>query len=114
MSRLRKLILQILAGIVAIWLAKEFIEGVKFSGTFKTLLIVGSVLGFINFFIKPLLNLITLPLRIITLGIFSIFINIGIVWGVDIFFPELEITGLLPLLLTTLIVWSLSIIASHL
>ena len=114
MFKLRRLILQIVAGIIAIWLAKELVQGVNFSGSFQTLLIIGGTLGLINFFLKPILNLITFPLKIITLGIFSIFINIGIVWIVDIFFTELDITGLLPLLWTTLIVWVLSLIASHL
>ena len=114
MFKLRNLILQIIAGIAAIWLAKELIQGVSFSGTLQTLLIIGGTLGLINFFVKPILNLVTLPLKIITLGIFSIFINIGIVWAVDILFTELDIVGFFPLLWTTIIVWIFSIAASRL
>ena len=114
-SRFRKLILQIIAGIVAIWLAKEFIQGIEFTGTefLKDLLLTGFLLGLINAFIKPILNLITLPLRIITLGLFSILINIGIVWAIDIFFVNLNFVGLLPLFWTAIIVWASSLIASR-
>lgn len=110
--KFRKLILQIIAGIAGIWLAIELVEGVAFTGATKTLLIAGLILGFINFFVKPILNLITLPLRIITFGFFSLIINIGIVWLIEVLFP-LDITGLFPLFWTTIIVWALSLIASR-
>ena len=98
-SKFRKLILQIIAGILGIWLASQLINGVEFTDTFRTLCYAGLILGLINFFIKPVLNLITLPLRILTFGLFSLLINMGIVWAIEIFFEELSIAGLYPLFL---------------
>lgn len=103
-----RLLFQIIAGILGLWLAVKFVPGVEFIGPIKTLLLAGLILGLINFFIKPILNKITLPFRIITLGLFSLIINMAIVWIVDIIFPELIISGLLPLFWTTLIIWGLS------
>jgi putative membrane protein len=112
-SKFRKLILQIIAGIFGIWLATQFVTpGVTFTGTPKTLLLMGLILGLLNFFIKPILNLITLPLRVLTLGLFSIVVNMAIVWIVDVLFVDLQIAGLIPLFWTTIIVWILSLIAS--
>jgi len=111
-GKFRKLILQVTVGILGIWLATELVTGVTFIGPRKTLLIAGLILGLINFFIKPILNLVTLPLRIITFGLFSLAINIGIVWLIEILFP-LDIAGLYPLFWTTIIVWALSLIASR-
>ena len=77
-----------------------------FSQSIKVLLLAGIVLGLINAIVKPLINLITLPLRWLTFGLFSLVINIGIIWGIDIIFsPELSITGLKALFLTALLVW---------
>lgn len=112
-SRFRKLILQIIAGIVSIWLAKELVPGIEFTGFIKDLLLAGLLLGLINAFIKPILNLITLPLRIITLGLFGLLINMGIVWAIDIFFTNLNFVGLLPLFWTAIIVWASSLIANR-
>lgn len=108
------LILQIGAGILGLWLAAKFVPGVEFTGKIQILLLAGSILGLINFFIKPVLKKITLPLRILTLGLFSLIINMGIVWLVaDVLFPaELEIHGILPLFWTTIIIWVLNIILS--
>lgn len=111
--KFRKLVLQIIAGILGIWLATQLIDGVMFSGTIRTLLYAGLILGFINFFIKPVLNLVTLPLRIITFGLFSLIINMGIVWAIEIFFEEFAITGLYPLFWATILIWALSLIASR-
>lgn len=104
-----KFLLTVIAGILGIWLADIFIAGVDFSGDWKALLLTGLALGLANFFIKPVLKLITLPLRFLTLGIFGILINVGIIWAVDIIFKELIIEGIVPLLWTTLIVWGLSV-----
>ena len=111
--KFRKLILQIIAGILGIWLASQLLADVAFTGPRQILCYAGIILGLINFFVKPILNLITLPLRIITFGLFSLLINMGIVWLIEIFFPQLNITGLYPLFWTTIIVWALSLIASR-
>jgi len=111
---MRNLVLQILAGCLGIWLATQWITGVSFKGPFYILLIAGFILGLINFFIKPILNFIAFPLKVLTFGLFSLVINMGIVWlVVDVCFPRsLEISGLSPLFFTTLIIWGLSYIFS--
>ena len=105
---MRNLLLQILAGIAGIWLATQFVAGVQVLGDWKTFVIIGAVLGIVNFFLKPLLKLVTFPLQILTLGLFSLLLNVVLVWLVDIIFPELVIPGLFPLLWTTLIIWLLN------
>jgi putative membrane protein len=121
---MNSLILQIIAGILGIFLGTRFIPGVsleiipgqsslfgiEFTASWQILLLVGSVLGLINFFIKPVLKMITLPLRILTFGLFSLVINMLIIWTVDILFPELIISGIIPLFWTTVIVWGVSLL----
>ena len=104
-----KLLFHIVSGILGLFLAAKFVPGVEFTGTYTTLIITGGILGIINFFIKPILKTVSLPIRILTLGIFSLVINMGMVWMIEILFPkDLEITGLLPLFLTTIIIWVLN------
>lgn len=105
-----KLLLTIASGILGIFLADKFVPGVEFTGAWETLLLAGLVLGLINFFIKPILKLISLPVRFLTLGLFGILINVGIIWTIDIIFRELVIEGVVPLFWTTLIVWGLGIL----
>ena len=105
-----KFILQVVAGVLGLFLAKEFVPGVEIAGSYQTLLWCGLFLGLINTFIRPALNLITLPLRLITFGLFGLVVNMAIIWAIDILSPELIIVGVAPLFWVTLIVWALSII----
>lgn len=102
--------LQIVAGILGIFLAQKYVPGVVFSGNWQTLALAGLVLGILNFFIKPILKVITLPLKILTFGLFGLVINMLMVWIVDIIFPELVIPGLITLFWTSLIIWGLAFI----
>ena len=107
---LGKLLFHIISGILGLFLASKYISGVEFTGNYKTLLIVGASLGMANFFIRPFLKTVTLPLRIITFGLFSLVINMFLVWLVAdvIFFREFEIKGIVPLFWTTIIIWALN------
>lgn len=104
------LFLQIVAGILGIFLAQRYLPGVEFIGSWQALVLAGAILGLINFFIKPILKAITLPLRILTFGLFSLAINMGVVWLIDLIFPELVIRGIIPLFWTSLIVWGIGFI----
>ncbi len=104
-----KLLFHIVSGILGIFLATKFVPGVEFIGTYKMLFIIGGVLGLVNFFIKPIIKKATWLLRILTFGLFSLVINMGLVWLIEILFPkDLEITGIVPLFWTTLIIWALN------
>jgi len=119
---INKLILQIFAGILGLWLATNFVSGVslevipgqseyfgiEFSERWQILFLVGAALGLINFFIKPILKVITLPLRILTFGLFGLVINMAMVWAVAILFPELIVPGISALFWTTIIIWGMS------
>lgn len=115
---MEKLFWRIVAGILGIFLAVKFVPGVSlkvlpdssFFGTkltqfWQILFLVGGILGLINFFIKPILDKITWPLKILTLGLFSLILNMLIIWFLDILFLEFEILGIIPLFWTTLICW---------
>ena len=119
-----KLFLQIIAGILGIFLATKFVPGVsleiipgqsslfgiEFTAAWQILVLVGGVLGLINFFLKPVLKIITLPLRMLTFGLFSLVINMLMVWVVDVLFLELVIAGLISLFWTTVIIWFISML----
>lgn len=114
---MKKLFFNLGIGVLTIYLAVLLIPGVKIEGDFMMVLKIsfwaGIILGLINYFFKPLIKLITLPLAILTLGLFWLIINILIIWVVDIVFQPLIILGLWPLFLTSLLNWGLSLLLSR-
>ncbi len=68
-----KILLHFLVSILAILIAVYLVPGT--SVTILAAVVLAVVLGIINIFIKPIIKLITLPINILTLGIFSLVVN---------------------------------------
>lgn len=99
-----RFIIRILANSLAIYLAAYFIPGVNFRGNWKVLLLSGLILSLINVFIKPILKFISLPVIILTFGLFSIAINLVVIWLLTKFMPSLIITSLWAFIGTAIII----------
>lgn len=70
-------LIQLLITIAAILIAAHVIPGVSI--TLLASVILAIALGIINVFFKPIIKLLTLPFNILTLGIFSLFVNGAII-----------------------------------
>lgn len=62
----------------AAWLTVWLVPGLSYSGEWWRWLLFGAVIGLINATIKPVAKLLTIPIRIITLGLFTLVINVGL------------------------------------
>ena len=70
------------------------IPGVRVSA-FSTALVVALVLGVINAILKPILIILTLPINIVTLGLFTFVINALLILLVSYFVPGFKVDGFL-------------------
>lgn len=70
-----RLILKLLVNAAALWAAGELISGINLEGNFWTILLVALVFGLVNTFIKPILKLLSFPVIILSLGLFTLIIN---------------------------------------
>ncbi len=109
MTLLRRFILQIIVGVLGFFIADYLLEEVSYN-SIEGLLGAGVLFGFVNYFVKPIIKIISLPVRIFTLGLFTFFINIAIVWFVQEVWSEVLVSGVLGILYTTVILWALNII----
>jgi len=80
--------------------------------SFVTALIVAVVLGLINTLIRPLFVLLTLPVTILTLGLFLFVINGLLFWAVGSFVPGFHVAGfwagVFGAIIYSIISWALS------
>lgn len=72
-----RLILKLLINALALWLASELVGGIDLRGDFWGILLVALIFGLVNTFIKPVLKLLSFPVIILTLGLFTLIINTG-------------------------------------
>lgn len=94
---------------IAIIVVAYFVPGFKVD-SFTTALVVALILGIINAIIKPILLVLTLPINILTLGLFTFVINAAILLLVAKFIPGFSISGFTPALFGAIILWLIGIV----
>lgn len=100
-----RFVYQILINAIAIKAAVYFklIPGFEFTGDTVSLLWVSFLLTIVNYFLKPILKLLFGPLILITLGLFTIVINMIILYIVDRYTPDLVISSIQALFWTSML-----------
>lgn len=96
------LLIRLLINALAILLVAYIVPGVAVSG-FYAALIVAVVLGLLNLVIRPLIILLTLPINILTLGLFTFVINALLFWFVGTVIQGFSVDGFVPAFIGALI-----------
>jgi len=93
------------AAVVALglWLASQIVPGVEIRST-ASLIAAALLLGVVNAFVRPILVILTLPITLLTLGLFLLVINGLMVELVSHFLEGFVVDGLWPAILTALVV----------
>ena len=87
---IQRFILRFIINAVALYVASLLISGIHLDG-WKAILLVAVIFGLVNAFIKPLVSLITCLFRVITLGLFTLVINIGMLYLTEWFAHRLDL-----------------------
>ncbi len=98
-----KLTAKFLIVVLALLLSAKLIPGIMVSSLYVAVM-VAFLLGFINIIIRPILLVLTLPITILTLGMFIFVINALLFWLLASFVPGFAVSGFIPALLGTLTV----------
>ena len=97
-------IIKVLVTALAVWVAAYFLPGVHLQNDAKTIIVVALVLALLNAIVKPLLIILTIPVTIVTLGLFLLVINaLMVIWTSNLV-GGFKIDGWLTALLFSLIV----------
>ena len=68
-------LVRLLINAAALWVATQFVSGLAYTGSWPSLFLVALVFGLLNASVRPLLQLLTFPILILTLGLFTFVIN---------------------------------------
>ncbi len=98
-----RFLLRFLAVAAAVLVASYIVEGITVSTFWPTAVLAALVLGLLNITIRPLLVLVTLPINLLTLGLFTFILNALVFWLLN-FMDGVSIDGFVPALLGSLIV----------
>jgi putative membrane protein len=106
-----KLLLSWLFNALALLLVAHFIPDIHMAGL-DVALIAAAVIGLVNMLIRPILVIFTLPITMLTLGLFILVINGFLFWGVGYYLQGFEVrtimAGIIGSLLYSLFSWAIA------
>jgi putative membrane protein len=108
-----KILIKVLLVALAIMGLPRFIHGVHVE-SFYFAFFASIVLGLVNLVIRPFVKLVTLPVNIITLGLFGLVINGLLLWLVARYIPGFSIDDFSSAFLSALVISGVSFLASEL
>ena len=109
---MRGFLLRLLVGALGLWLASELVPGVEVHGAW-TLLGAALLLGIVNAVVRPLLVILTLPITVLTLGLFLLIINAATLGLVARMLDNFTIAGFWPAVLGAIVVSVTGWLASY-
>jgi putative membrane protein len=111
-----KLLVRWVAAAVAVWAAAHLVDGITVQGGVVPHLAVALLLGLVNAFVRPLLRWLACGLVFLTLGLFLLVINAGMLlltsWLAGVLDIGFEVEGFVPALLGSVVISLVSFAAS--
>ena len=99
-----KILLTIVANAVALWATTQLVAGISWSGDLVQLLVAGEVFGLLNLIVRPIAMLLSLPLLVVSLGLFYFVLNGLLLWGFSKLMPGYTVSGLWAGILGSLVI----------
>ena len=97
-----RFIIRALFAALGLWLAARFVPGVHVRNA-ETVVFAALLLGLVNAFIRPVVIVLTLPLTLVTLGLFILVVNALMIMLVAAFLPGFDVHGLLAGILAAIV-----------
>lgn len=107
-----KIILRVLVTALALVLAAELIPGIEVANLYIAL-IAAVILGLLNLIARPILVILTLPITLLTLGLFVFVINAALFLFAASFIDGFSVDGFIPALFGSILVSIVSAVANH-
>jgi len=96
-----KLIIKLALNVFTLLVVSYLVPGFYFVDLWTTV-VAAVVIGVVNTFIKPVLQVVALPVSIITFGIAAFLINVFLLWGVSFIVPGFQIESFLTAVIASI------------
>ncbi len=106
-------LLRLLINGIVFYALPYFVQGIHVN-SFTAAIIAALIFGIVNAIIRPIVLLLTLPLTILTLGIFVIIVNALMFWLVGFFYHGIRIDNFMAALIGAIVMMIVSFITNHL
>jgi putative membrane protein len=108
---LLRLLIRFACNAVALYVAAALLAGITYGDEGWTLIVAAVVFTFVNMWVRPIVQLLSLPFIILTLGLFLLVVNVFMLYVTDWIVPQFEIhsfgAGLLGAIIVSVVNWVL-------
>jgi putative membrane protein len=95
--------------VAALWVAARLLTGIDYRNG-RDLVLAGLVFGIVNWLVKPILTVLSLPVIIVTVGIALFFINLLMLYLTGWLVPGFRIDSLGAAVLGTIVIWLVNVV----
>ncbi|HEX4712742.1 phage holin family protein [Phenylobacterium sp.] len=97
-----KFVVRVIFGALGLWVASKLVAGIVVHDT-AALILAAVLLGVVNAFVRPVVVILTLPLTIVTLGLFLLIVNAAMIGLVSLVVPGFHVHGVVAGVLAAII-----------
>ncbi|BCX14899.1 MAG: membrane protein [Patescibacteria group bacterium] len=108
-----KLLMRLIINVFALYVVEYLVPGFRLENIWAAT-VAAIVIGIVNTFIRPVLQIITLPISIVTFGLFSLLINVGLLYLASFVVPGFEIANFLTAFVASIVLSLVSWFLGHL
>jgi putative membrane protein len=105
-----ELVFRLAGNLAALWVASELLDGMTYGDSFGVLVLAAAVFTVVNWLIKPVVTLLSLPLIILSLGVAYFFVNCLMLVVTDWVVGDFEAGSFWTVVAATVIVWAVNLI----
>ena len=106
------LLLRLVGNLAALWVASELFDEMTYGDAFGTLLLAAVVFTIVNWIVKPIVAILSIPLIILTLGVAYFFVNVLMLLLTDWVVDDFEAGGFWTVVGATIVIWVVNLVIS--
>ena len=99
---LARLVIRMIFGALGLWAAALLVSGIH-AFSVETLIIAAALLGVVNAIVRPIVTVLTLPITIVTLGLFLLIVNAAMIGLGSMGVPGFHVGGIVPGVLAAIV-----------
>ena len=107
---MRRLLLSLGINAAALWVAAQLVAGIRLGERFEDVVVVAAIFALVNAFIRPVVKFFAFPVILLTLGLFTLVINAGMLMLADLLAEGLFVAGFASALLGSVIISFVSVV----
>ena len=105
-----ELLARLVGNLAALWVASEIFDEMTYGDSFWVLLAAALVFTIVNWIVKPIVAILSIPFIIVTLGVAYFFVNVLMLLLTSLIVPDFAVGGFWTYVGATIIIWLVNLV----